>query len=546
MIETATEHVEKPFLNDVSDLARTVELTVRDLRLNVHPLDFCFADMNGIGPYKTDFKVVEQVAETYLRETGAADYVFKASRNPNDTRRRSEIMENTSFFKTQVNAWKSYYSKKSTADFLIKNMQKNLDTDVGDAVDLIARAEQMQTKDEDQLRQNIARRVDNEFFAVISGVWREVYDSLNVKENPDYLYTLAFTALVEKHGWHQKTGNELHAILREHHISVKEFEWYTGRNVHEEEEEKVRAQPLVPVIIQPLPSTIRSPSPAFTNADDAVAGAMAVADGRAPVPRSTITSGDSYLRLTNIECVDADGNIFEQYPELYIATDVVRKEDQQTHRAFNPYHAMVHFESQGNGLFVPSFALSCGILDALYQHRTLFQADQILRQYKNHGAGWGWHAQNTVVNWGTQQVIHYPHDTDFPNNGGTVNVNQHQNRVAQPFDRTGFEDKILSEALAIPNFNRYIRNLTGRPNPAVLGEIAQYLERTPWVWVSKSDDVKAAWLGCDGDNFVLIASGSLYDDVAVRGVHRGRCKNSSGVITGISEFLKSFLFRVMK
>lgn len=238
-------------------------------------------------------------------------------------------------------------------------------------------------------------------------------------------------------------------------------------------------------------------------------------DTAAPVIVSNLSD---FLVLQNLNCVDAAGNIFESYPELRVKKDIFRDGTRQKIN-FTPYNAAAHCEK--NGLFLPSFALTCNIVAALYKNKTNPETASLLQQYKDHGAGHGWQAQNTIINWGTGQIIHYPRDGDFPAHGGTNNINQSQAHKKLAFDRSGFGDTTLEEALKRPNFNKYIRNLTGLANPADLVEIGKYFGKTARVWVSSSNETRAAWFGCLSNNFNLYGNNNLNYNGAARGVRRG-------------------------
>ncbi|MEA3378804.1 MAG: hypothetical protein U9Q69_04145, partial [Nanoarchaeota archaeon] len=191
---------------------------------------------------------------------------------------------------------------------------------------------------------------------------------------------------------------------------------------------------------------------------------------------------------------------------------------------YTPYQGITHFEQQG--LFLPSFALSCNILVALYANRSDADANAnaVLMHYKDHGSGYGgWHTQNTVVKWnkGKGQVIHYPHDSDFPEHGGTNDVNQGK-RQSLDFKVKGFGNMELKEALKKKHFKNYIKNLTGLPNPEILVEIGDYFSKPARVWVpSKVGEVettRCSWLGCNNIDFILSTSNLISYNNAARGV----------------------------
>ena len=229
-----------------------------------------------------------------------------------------------------------------------------------------------------------------------------------------------------------------------------------------------------------------------------------------------IASSDKFLTLENIVCTDADGNVFEKYPALQIRKDVFRMADQKGHQNFTPYQAIAYCEQQG--LFLPSFALSCNILATLYQGKSDPAIAKVLVHYKDYGSGYGWHAQNTVVHWGAQEIVHYPQDSDFPVCGGQNKINSTKPRKSLRFKTAGFQSVYLEEALWQQEYFRYLKNLTGLRDPSILVKIGEYYGKEARVWISSSDETRAAWLGCRGDSFSLDGDSNLDSDDAARGV----------------------------
>jgi len=255
---------------------------------------------------------------------------------------------------------------------------------------------------------------------------------------------------------------------------------------------------------------------------------LSPAGGASRTPISTgVAAG--WLGFKDIVCIGADGNAFEEHKQIYVARDVIRKSDRSVDTSFTPYKGITHFEKRGNDEFLPSFALTCNILVALYveMRKGNKDAQVILDQYKNRGDGFGWYAQNTIVQWngGNSIVIHYPYDDQFPKYGGRDNVNPQGFHKELGFNSNGFGDMLLKDALRKNEFNKYIKNLTGLPNPSILIELGKYFGKPAKIWVpNKPDNFKdtcAAWLGCGNSNFDIYT----YDDLnnnygGARGVRR--------------------------
>ncbi len=259
-----------------------------------------------------------------------------------------------------------------------------------------------------------------------------------------------------------------------------------------------------------------------------------------PISLPAALTGD-YFPLHNLSCVDTAGNVFEHHDVLEVRTDIYRQNGAQQN--FTSYAAIVYSKKQG--LFLPSMALSCNIAVALYQlavrkengtYTILDQnAKKLLDQYKNKGNGTGWHAQNTVIDYNRQRIIHYPIDADFPTHGGTENINQGAPRTELPFEkvkkngllaRSNFlRNMTLADGLQDPLVASFVKQLTGLATPATLIEIGEYFSQPAKVWFPtnpvKAEDcteTRAAWFGCVSYYLNLNGNNNLLSNDAARGV----------------------------
>ncbi len=237
-------------------------------------------------------------------------------------------------------------------------------------------------------------------------------------------------------------------------------------------------------------------------------------------PAQIAAIAQDYIKVLNVSCVDADGNIFEQYPVLYVKKDVER--NGASHISFTPYKAASDFEKQGS--FLASMALTCNIMSTLYPHRSDADVKRFLQQYKDHGAGHGYHAQNTIINYGTQEIIHYPTAADF--NQTTV-VNAASQRKTGRFDKTTLQDCLLESALKDAAHTRYVKQLTGLVKPEILVEVGNYFSKPAQVWFPWSGqngatfaEKRAAWFGCNSSYLNLYGYNNLNNCDAARGVRR--------------------------
>ena len=231
-----------------------------------------------------------------------------------------------------------------------------------------------------------------------------------------------------------------------------------------------------------------------------------------------VRSIDDFLVIPGIECVGPDGKVFEKYDRIYVAKDVER--DGERHINFTPYKAISYFEKRG--MFLPSCALSCNVLAYLFANRSDEDANKVLMHYKDLDFGYGWHAQNTIIDWKAKKIRHYPLDGDFPEYGGNDGVNQPRQRNELGFKVKGFGDMSLEDALKKKEFEKFIINLTGLKNPGVLVEIGEYFDWPARIWVpnnpSEAEYTSASWLGCYNYDFGFGADYNLLNNYAARGV----------------------------
>src|SRR3989344_6347623 len=242
--------------------------------------------------------------------------------------------------------------------------------------------------------------------------------------------------------------------------------------------------------------------------------------------RKEIKSLDDSLVLENIVCVDADGNEFEKYDLLAVRKDIFRDADGK-HISFTLYNAVLHCEE--NNLFLPSFALTCNVVASLFKNKTDSAAKLVLDQYQNHSGDFGYHAQNTIIDWGKNTMIHYPTAADFNQTGA---VNNGHPRKALSFAKNTLGDCLLENALKDSNHTRYVKQLTGLADPAVLVELGNYFGKPARLWFPWSGkngapftEKRTAWFGCYSVSLDLSGSNLLNDSDAVRGVQRANASN---------------------
>ncbi|MFH1065285.1 MAG: hypothetical protein V1734_02155, partial [Nanoarchaeota archaeon] len=70
---------------------------------------------------------------------------------------------------------------------------------------------------------------------------------------------------------------------------------------------------------------------------------------------------------------------------------------------------------------------------------------------------------------------------------------------------------------------KFARQFTMLEHPEQLVDLGRYFNKPARLWIpdASCNETRAAWLGCDGDNFYLNAVEYLDDYDAARGVRRG-------------------------
>jgi hypothetical protein len=240
-------------------------------------------------------------------------------------------------------------------------------------------------------------------------------------------------------------------------------------------------------------------------------------------PGVKISSNDGYITLKNIVCIDSEGKPFEQYDKIMVKKNIGIDTNNDPIK-ITPYEAITYFEKQNNGLFLPSLALTCNILAALYGNRVDDDIGaKVLMQYKDSGKGCrSLHAQNTIINWNTQEIIHYPKESDFPNNGGTHKINfGKQKKIG--FHLTTLESQKLEIALKNKEYRKFIQNLTGLKEPEVLYYAAwTRLGPDNYLWIPSNpknkDYVRPTWFGGLNNKLIIDTYDNCYKSYAIRGV----------------------------
>lgn len=258
-----------------------------------------------------------------------------------------------------------------------------------------------------------------------------------------------------------------------------------------------------------------------------------------PIPQPPlIGSLDDFLVFHDIRCTDADGNVFENYPTLHVRKDVLRDVNGgqgcngSYHDTLRLSNAIVYCEK--NDFFLPSFALTCNVVAALYRAAVRKKANgtyttldddlkKILDDYKNNKIGspnTGWHAQNTAINYGTGEIIHYPNAKDFRQD---LIINSSRLRTSLNFSKETLYCQRLAVALNDPAHTHYVRQLTGLADPSILVELGQYFGKPtelafPWDGQAGiyHNETSIGVFGSSGISLELLGGNDLGSPSAIR------------------------------
>ena len=187
-------------------------------------------------------------------------------------------------------------------------------------------------------------------------------------------------------------------------------------------------------------------------------------------------AGD-YVIVRDIECTDADGNVFEYHKELWIPKDVWNPYD----RPFNLYDEVVHFQEIGSGWFLPSAALTLNyllkILPAAVNKRSNGTYGVINEEFKkvlDRHCNY-WCLQNSLIDYKTNEIMHYPktHSSSYINAG--------RSNARLSFDKSELRSGFIKLETGLKNkgIERFVRQYSGLIEPERLVELGDYYSSFP-------------------------------------------------------------------
>lgn len=187
--------------------------------------------------------------------------------------------------------------------------------------------------------------------------------------------------------------------------------------------------------------------------------------------------------LYDINCVGADGNIFEHYDEL-----LVNKQHEYLGNS-NKIWLSTAYHIAPKDFFVPSLALTCNILASLFKFnksRRNSSLVNLLQEYNGFNAknGLKYHNQNTVINWAARKIVH---------NSNIYNRSISETRF--DFDPDDFSNFALpqsnadyirvEQALKNNVFEEFMKNLTGLENPIDFIHLVNFFRKQAILWIPK-------------------------------------------------------------
>ena len=213
---------------------------------------------------------------------------------------------------------------------------------------------------------------------------------------------------------------------------------------------------------------------------------------------SPVQDAGDYVIVRNIECVDADGNVFEKHDELWIPKDVER--DKNYVKSFSVYGAIVHCEEKGNDWFLPSAAATLNYLLKIFPKAVRKRSDGNYHTineefkkvldifYNGQDQFFGVLAQNSLVAFGKSEIIHYPKKEDFTYASGDVGINFNRDSIRLEFDNSNLEVCCLLDGLENKGIERFVRQYSGVANPEELLNLGDY-----YGWLSNGDKHSRLW-----------------------------------------------------
>jgi hypothetical protein len=246
-----------------------------------------------------------------------------------------------------------------------------------------------------------------------------------------------------------------------------------------------------------------------------------------------ITSGD-YLVLTDIKCQDSKGDVFEEYKVIKLARNLSNTVGFIHETTY--LDAVKSLQKKSDGEFLPSAALTCNILMALFEEKDNPDVNAVLKKYKKYNAIHGWVHQNTVINRNQKMIIHYPKRDDIgnwilrytyndsyeynkqlktiylPYQSDEVNI---KNQAGETFRSEEIRDISITDAVLIPHYLEFLQNLTGLKDPKSLKNISDYLGLNDLFIASANhelDNICRVNLGGINDRFNINAETSFVNN----------------------------------
>jgi len=183
--------------------------------------------------------------------------------------------------------------------------------------------------------------------------------------------------------------------------------------------------------------------------------------------------------LENVSCIDAKMQIIEKYKRVSFEKEIIAVKNSANENLSN-----VNTSLQKKNAFIPSIALTCNLLAALYEYRENPFSRQMILEYIRPKEQGVWFKTSSTVNWKEQKMKYY--DSRESKFFESKNV-ECKNSISD--SKNAFQNislyrsgEVLLETLLKEN-ESFVKNLTGLRNPEILCKLAKNYKKEMKIWL---------------------------------------------------------------